>query len=204
MLQDLAYTIVYVDDVEKSTAFYRDVLGIPLEYSVNGWTQFKSNGASLVLHPKTDASSAPGGRVRMTFRVLDIDGIYRNLSERGVSFLAPPATASFGKHATLFDPDGNAIDLIEWKSTPSAEVVSDQTTVNDVLVRSPEAMEVLEEHGIRICGGCIVLLNGSVRETAEYSGLSSNETSELVEELNEKLHGPRTAEQQGAIAGKGG
>ncbi len=201
MLQDLAYTIVYVDDVERSTAFYRDVLGIPLEYSVNGWTQFKLNGAALVLHPKTDSSAAPGGRVRMTFRVDDIDSTFRDLSGRGVTFAAPPVTASFGKHATMLDPDGNAIDLIEWKPTPSAEVVSDTTTVNDVLVRSPEAMEVLEEHGIRICGGCIVLLNGSVRETAEYSGLSSTETSELVEELNERLHEPRTKEQGVMAAG---
>jgi hypothetical protein len=50
-------------------------------------------------------------------------------------------------------------------------------------------MGVLEDHGIRICGGCIVLLNGSVRETAEYSGLSAVETSEMVEELNEKVSG---------------
>jgi lactoylglutathione lyase len=204
MLQDLAYMIVYVDDVEKSTAFYRDILGIPLEYSVDGWTQFKSTGASLVLHPKTDASSAAGGRVHMTFRVDDIDRTYRDLGERGVHFLAPPIATSFGKHTTLFDPDGNAIDLIESKSAPSAEVVSDRTTVNDVLARSPEAMEVLEEHGIRICGGCIVLLNGSVRETAEFSGLSNTEMSQMVEELNEKLHGPRPAEQQGVMATQGG
>lgn len=67
--------------------------------------------------------------------------------------------------------------------------VSDATIVNDILARSPEAMEVLEEHGIRICGGCIILLNGSVRETAEYSGLSATEASTLVEELNDKVAG---------------
>ncbi len=204
MLQDLAYTIVYVVDVEKSTAFYREVLGIPLEYSVDGWTQFKLNGASLVLLPKLDATSAAGGRVRLSFRVNEIDRTYRDLSARGVRFSAPPAAAAFGKHATLFDPDGNAIDLIEWQAAPGAEVVSDRTVVNDVLVRSPEVMEVLEEHGIRICGGCIVLLNGSVRQTAEFSGLSSAETSELVEELNVKLHESRTTQQQAAVAATGG
>ncbi len=50
-------------------------------------------------------------------------------------------------------------------------------------------MEVLEDHGIRICGGCIVLLNASVRETAEYSGLSAAEASKMVEELDEKIAG---------------
>ncbi len=189
MLDDLAYTIVYVNDMDKSTAFYRDVLGIPLDYAAPGWTQFKSRGAALVLHPKVDEQvQAISGAVHLTFRVDDLEAVYRKLSAQSVKFLASPKTAGFGKHATLFDPEGNAIDLIEWAKPNEARVVSDATIVNDILAKSPEAMEVFEEHGIRICGGCIVLLNASVRETAEYSGLSPTESSALVGELNEKLH----------------
>ncbi len=194
MLKDLAYTIVYVDDVERSTAFYRDVLGITVDYAVNGWTPFKSNGASLVLHPKTGDSAVGNGRVRVSFRVDDIEHTYRDLSARGVTFVAPPAAGSFGKHATLLDPDGNAIDLIQWSASTGARDISDEATVNDILLKSPEAMEVLEEHGIRICGGCIVLLNGTVRQTAEYSGLSRAEASEMLEELAETVHEHATTE----------
>ncbi len=191
MLDHLAYTVVYVDDMEKCAEFYRDGLGIPLDYAVEGWTQFKSNGAALVLHPKLDSQKAqPGGSaVHITFRVDDLDAEYNRLTARAVKFLAPPAKVGFGKHATLLDPEGNQIDLIEWASSKQTRVVSDQTVVNDILKRSPAAMEVLEDHGIRICGGCIVLLNASVRETAEYSGLSAVEASAMVEELNEKLSG---------------
>lgn len=189
MLDDLAYIIVYVNDMDKSAAFYRNVLGIPLDYAAPGWMQFKSRGAALVLHPKVGGQSATNGNAaHLTFRVDDLDTAYRKLSAQSVKFLAPPTTAGFGKHATLFDPDGNAIDLIEWTKPSKGRVVSDATIVNDILVESPEAMEIFEEHGIRICGGCIVLLNASVRETAEYSGLSSTESSALVEELNEKLN----------------
>jgi catechol 2,3-dioxygenase-like lactoylglutathione lyase family enzyme len=188
MLQDLAYTIIYVSDIDKSTAFYRDVLGIPLDYAVEGWTQFKSDGAALVLHPQVEQQKVqPGSAAHIAFRVDDLDAEYERLSAHAVKFLAPPAKAAFGKHATLLDPEGNPIDLIEWAGKP-ARVVSSETVVNDILKDSPEAMEVLEEHGIRICGGCIVLLNASVRETAEYSGLSAAETSELVEELSEKVN----------------
>ncbi len=190
MLDHLAYTVVYVNDIEKCTAFYRDVLGVPLDYAVKGWTQFKSNGAALVLHLKLEhpPSRPSGNAVHITFRVDDLDTEYRRLTAQSVRFLAPPATVAFGKHATLLDPEGNPVDLIEWKAPKEARVVSDQTVVNDVLARSPEAMEVLENHGIRICGGCIVLLNASVRETAEYSGLSSSEASALVSELNQKVN----------------
>jgi predicted enzyme related to lactoylglutathione lyase len=193
MLSDLAYTIVYVNDMDKCTAFYRDVLGLPVDYVAKGWTQFKTNGAALVLHPRTGGPEAANGNsVHMAFRVENLESVYRQLAEQSVKFLAPPATASFGKHATLCDPEGNLIDLIEWASPPT-QAVSDDTIVNDILQQSPEAMEVLEEHGIRICGGCIILLNGSVRETADYSGLSGSEMSQMVEELNEKVsHHPAT------------
>ncbi len=186
MLNDLAYTIVYANDVDKETAFYRDVLGMPIERAENGWTQFKSRGAALVLHPKLEQQKAEpnSAAVHITFRVDNLDATYRQLCDRSVQFLAPPAQTGFGKHVTMLDPEGNAIDLIEW-AQPEKTVVTDATIVNDILTKSPEAMGVLEEHGIRICGGCIVLLNGSVRETAEYSGLSATEASAMVEELNE-------------------
>ena len=189
MLEHLAYTVIYVNDMEKSTVFYRDILGIPIDYAAEGWTQFKSQGAALVLHPKLEHQNAQadGSAVHVTFRLDDLNAEYERLAGQAVRFLAPPWKTGFGKHATLIDPDGNQIDLIEWANPQPASSVSEKTVVNEILTQSPEAMTVLEDHGIRICGGCIVLLHASVRETAEYSGLSAHETAELVEELNEKV-----------------
>jgi lactoylglutathione lyase len=190
MLEHLAYTVIYVNDIEKSTAFYRDILGIPLDYAVEGWTQFKSQGAALVLHPKLEyqRQQESGTTVHITFRLDDLEAEYARLTAQSVQFLAPPARTNFGWHVTLVDPDGNHVDLIEWANIRSARKVSDQTVVNEILARSPSAMKVLEDHGIQICGGCIVLLNASVRETAEFSGLSTNETAELVKELNQNAN----------------
>ncbi len=195
MLRDLAYTIVYVDDVDKSTAFYHNVLGIPIDRAVNGSARFTSNGAPVVLLPNTNEYAAGGGRVRLAFWVEDIDRTYRDLRARGVTFVAPPAEALYGRRATLLDPDGNTIDLIQ-RSANAADDVTNKMTVNEILMRSPEAMQVLEDHGIRICGGCIVLLNGTVQQTAEYSGLSTAEASEMLEELNEKTREHEALEQR--------
>ncbi|MBI3915238.1 MAG: VOC family protein [Chloroflexi bacterium] len=186
MLHDLAYSIIYVSDLDRATAFYRDVLGIPLDYTAPGWVQFKTPGAAIVLHPRVEAMS-DGNSVHLSFRVDDIGETHRALAEKGVKFLAPPATAGFGKHATFLDLDDNQIDLIEWKSPVEGRAISGETRVNDVIAAMPEAMEVFEAHGIRICGGCIVLLNASVHETAEYSGLLAEETSAMVQELNETV-----------------
>ncbi len=188
-LRDLAFTILYVDDVERATRFYRDVVGLPLASNSPGWVQFDTNGAALVLHPKlADQNGAEhsGQRTHFAFRVDDLDAECERLAAKQVQFASPPASADFGKHATFLDPEGNAIDLLEWKQAPAVPVTSN-TVVNDIINNHPETMEVFEDHGIRICGGCLVLLNAPVYETAEYSGLDAEESSELVQELNDKL-----------------
>ncbi len=189
-LRDLSFTITSVDDLERATNFYRDVLGLRVAYATPGWVQFDTHGAALVLHPRLgQQKDGQGNTTHAAFRVDDLIAEYKRLTDRQVKFYAPPAEADFGKHATLLDPDGNEIDLVEWKQAPFIPV-TDQSTVNDIINQHPEAMEVFEEHGIRICGGCLVLLNAPVYETAEYSGLGQTESDELVEELNAKLSEP--------------
>ncbi len=191
-LRDLAFTILYVDDIERETKFYRDILGLPLAFSAPGWVQFDTQGAALVLHPKTAAQKevqCNGSFTHVSFRVDDLQSEYGRLVERHVDFLAPPAAADFGKHATLVDPEGNAIDLVEWRSAPPVAVTAN-SVVNNIINNHPETMEVFENHGIRICGGCLVLLNSPVYETAEYSGLGEAEASRLLQELNQKLAEP--------------
>jgi predicted enzyme related to lactoylglutathione lyase len=188
-LQDLAYTILYVDDMDRATRFYRDRVGLPLAFAAPGWVQFNTNGAAIVLHPRlSEQKNAAHGdqTTHIAFRVDDLDAEYRRLVQEQVEFVAPPASAGFGKHATFLDPEGNAIDLLEWKRAPETPVTS-ETIVNSIISRHPDTMQVFENHGIRICGGCLVLLNAPVSDTAEYSGLDARESTELVRELNAKL-----------------
>jgi catechol 2,3-dioxygenase-like lactoylglutathione lyase family enzyme len=49
------YVIVFVSDMDRSIAFYRDVMGLPLKFDSLGWTEFSTEGATLALH-KTDPS----------------------------------------------------------------------------------------------------------------------------------------------------
>ncbi len=183
---DQAHTIVYVSDVRRCAAFSRDILGMPVQMIGDDRARVQMNGASLLLLPRDEHQTGAAGRIHLALDVGDVDKAYHDLSEKSVVFASAPADTSFGKQATMCDPDGTPIDLIEW-AKPDMERVSDGTVVNEILARSPEAMEVLEDHGIRICGGCIVLLNGTVKETAEFSGLSPVESAAMVHELNEKL-----------------
>jgi len=44
------YAIVFVSDMSRSVAFYRDAVGLPLRFESPGWTEFATEGATLALH----------------------------------------------------------------------------------------------------------------------------------------------------------
>ncbi|MCI0743088.1 MAG: VOC family protein [Gemmataceae bacterium] len=50
------YAIVFVSDMKRSVAFYRDVLGLPLRFESPGWTELATEGATLALHASEDLS----------------------------------------------------------------------------------------------------------------------------------------------------
>jgi predicted enzyme related to lactoylglutathione lyase len=80
---------IIVKDVERATAFYRDVLGLPLLFTVPSMAFFDCGGVRLMLgtasSPEYDHPSSI-----FYFRVADIQAGYRRLVERNVEIVAPP------------------------------------------------------------------------------------------------------------------
>ena len=54
----IQYAIVFVNDMPKATAFYRDVLGLPLKLESPAWIEFATEGSTLALH-LADVSALP-------------------------------------------------------------------------------------------------------------------------------------------------
>ena len=46
----VAYSIVFVSDMERTVAFYRDVVGMPVKFETPGWTEFATEGVGNVMH----------------------------------------------------------------------------------------------------------------------------------------------------------
>lgn len=115
---------VSVTDVDRSVAFYRDVLGIPFLFRVPGRPMafFDCDGVRLYVGvPESDAFRA---RVVLYFTVEDIAEAHRVLVERGVSFLDEPHVVARMEdselHMAFFaDPDGNNLALMA--ETPLAQ-----------------------------------------------------------------------------------
>jgi methylmalonyl-CoA/ethylmalonyl-CoA epimerase len=80
---------IIVKDVERATAFYRDVLGLPLLFTVPSMAFFDCGGVRLMLgtasSPEYDHPSSI-----LYFRIADIQAGYQRLVENSVDIVAPP------------------------------------------------------------------------------------------------------------------
>jgi methylmalonyl-CoA/ethylmalonyl-CoA epimerase len=114
-LSTLGQVLVPVTDIERSTAFYRDRLGIPFLFSYPGIAFFDADGVRLYL--AQPESPDFGGRATLYFRVADIHGAVATLEERGVAFTERPHVVHRDPTYELWmafttDPDGNNIGLM--------------------------------------------------------------------------------------------
>jgi methylmalonyl-CoA/ethylmalonyl-CoA epimerase len=80
---------IIVKDVDRATAFYRDVLGLPLLFSVPGMAFFDCGGVRLMLGRPTSPEYDHRSSI-LYFRVPDINAGHQRLMEHGVEIVAPP------------------------------------------------------------------------------------------------------------------
>ncbi len=119
-------TLLVVRDVDRSRAFYTDVLGAELyrEYGGNS-AVLRFQGAWLLL--VTGGGPTPGKPTvtfappadpdvvshQITLRVPDCHAAHATLSARGADFLAPPVERPGEIRAFFRDPDGHLLEISE-------------------------------------------------------------------------------------------
>lgn len=109
-------------DVERSRAFYADVLGgeVVLEGEptivklANGWIIINVGGGptddkpEVVLDIPTDPNRVSSF---LNLRVADINDVYERWSARGAKFLTPPIDHGAEVRCYMRDPDGHLIEV---------------------------------------------------------------------------------------------
>jgi predicted enzyme related to lactoylglutathione lyase len=117
-LGPLAQIHISVTDLDRSVAFYQDVLGIPLLFRVPGQPMafFASGDVRLYLGVPEDPAFAT--KALLYFRVDDIEAEQARLAALGCTFRGEPhlthkdATTELWMSSTT-DPDGHHIALME-------------------------------------------------------------------------------------------
>lgn len=107
-------------DVEAAVPFYRDGLGLPLQFAMAGMAFFDAAGVRLMLTRPSSPEFDHKNSV-LYFEVANCDVAYAELQGRGVPFDGPPHLV--GKTAThemwmafLRDPEGNVLAISEARA----------------------------------------------------------------------------------------
>lgn len=98
-IQRIGYVIVFVRDMARATAFYRDAVGLVVKAESPHWTEFALEGATLALHLAEDLPPAPprlsdpaqkkGVAQEVVFHAEDPLAVRAELARRGVRVAAP-------------------------------------------------------------------------------------------------------------------
>lgn len=105
----------YVNDLDRTEAFYRDALGLELERMDAG-----DEGTFLIAHTAGEldllffeGESKPGNSPVLVFELVDqeIEAVVDHLVSHGSSIVTPISPAPGGLSADLTDPDGHVYSL---------------------------------------------------------------------------------------------
>jgi catechol 2,3-dioxygenase-like lactoylglutathione lyase family enzyme len=115
---------VFVEDLDASTSFYRDILGLKRVYQDENSTVFdlgntlvnllRVEAARDLVAPAAVAPAGMGVRVQLTAWVEDVDAVCALLQSRGVAMLSGPVDRPWGKRTAAFaDPSGTVWEVAQ-------------------------------------------------------------------------------------------
>ena len=112
-LTTLGTVMLSVTNMERSLAFYRDVLGLPVQFSEGAFAFIGAGGVTLALRKVGALKDAPDEhRTELVFHVVDIRSAYESLRGRGVMFRIEPRVVTGNQEAADFrDPDGHVLSI---------------------------------------------------------------------------------------------
>ena len=113
LVSGLSVVYLYVKDVEQAAAFYRDVLGIPLQGD-DDWVEATfPEGIRFALHRWHEgAPEISAGSVNVNFAVADIDDAAGRLRAAGVE-VGEIHRETYGSFFTFVAPEGYRLELFQ-------------------------------------------------------------------------------------------
>jgi lactoylglutathione lyase len=123
-LENVGAITLFVDDPQRSKAFYRDVFEVPVVYEDEASAAFKFENlivnllaiaaAHELIGPAAVADRDVGSRFQLTIWVDDADAACEQLASRGVALLNGPLNRDWGVRTAAFaDPDGHIWEIAQ-------------------------------------------------------------------------------------------
>ena len=123
-LNSVGAITVFLEDPQRSKAFYEQVFEVPVLFEDDSSAAFKfentiinllaTPAAHELIEPATVGGPEGGARMQFTIFVEDADGVIEQLRERGVGLLNGPLDRPWGMRTAAFaDPDGHVWEIAQ-------------------------------------------------------------------------------------------
>ena len=105
--------VIGVTDLERSIAFYRDTLGLTLQFRSEGLAFFAAGQVSLLLNREAARIRQPvAGAIEVVFGVENVNATWRDLVAKGITVFREPRQATEREWSgILTDPDGHLLSI---------------------------------------------------------------------------------------------
>jgi predicted enzyme related to lactoylglutathione lyase len=122
MLKGLSGATIWSEDLSNLLPFYRDVLGLKVAYESPGFVGFgerADSGGYLGAYLGVGTHSEVKGKPADTYRHMvglesdSVDADFERLNAAGVEFIEQPTDYGGLRIATLRDPEGNIVQLLQ-------------------------------------------------------------------------------------------
>jgi lactoylglutathione lyase len=119
-MRRLDYVIWFAADLDRSVAFYRDVVGLEVRVEGDGYVEFAVENVKFAVFERDklpELIGRPGGRPpsgEIVFVVDDADAEAARLTGLGIEILAGPVDRPWRQRTVhVADPDGNVVEFAQ-------------------------------------------------------------------------------------------
>jgi lactoylglutathione lyase/glyoxylase I family protein len=125
MIKALAHVCLYSRDLDKTEAFYRDALNLPVQFrfirngALHGFYLRAAESQFIEVFHRADASSGVAQIGHLCLEVDDIQALRKHFDEIDLKHTEPKLGADNSWQMWITDPDGTSIELHQYtaKST---------------------------------------------------------------------------------------
>ena len=113
-MRSITEVALFTGDVERTSKFYRGLVGSPPVSEWPGGSLFAVGNGTLLIHEKPLAmEGGPPNEDHFAISVDDLDETCARLVTDGLALLVEPRDYPWGRSAYLRDPDGRLVELAQ-------------------------------------------------------------------------------------------
>lgn len=110
--------VLYSNDIGNAVKFYRDIIGLEVDYIEEGkFACFLfEDGVRLSIKKAVEKREIPGAQT-IFIKADNVEKLFKDLKKKGVKIRKALEKKSWGDQFSIFDPDRNKIEFLRRKGS---------------------------------------------------------------------------------------